>query len=269
MAETGETRYAVRAVMRVLDIFDLLKGSLEGATLADVVEATSLPKSSAFRYLATLEARRYVERDPETGTYQLGLAFFPVEGRHLEAYADYLQPYLDEIRERYDETVNLGILKNGLVTYVALAESRQPMRFSTPIGKRNTIHSTALGKAMAARMTEDDVRRILGITGMAKKTSRTITTPDAYISALAEVRRRGYAVDNAEDSEGCRCVGVAIAGGPFPAAMSLSAPTVRLSMKEVPAVGEFMSRIAERATAGLAGGGSPYSLNWNDSPGGD
>lgn len=250
--DTGDTPYSVRAVMRVLDIFDLLKTSIAGATLTDVVRTTGLPKSSAFRYLATLEARRYVERDAESGTYQLGLAFFPVEGRHLEAYADFVRPQLEELRDRYDETVNLGILKNGHITYVDVAEGHQPMRFHTPIGKRGSIHSTALGKAIAAQMPEDEVRRILGVTGMPAKTDRTITQPDEYVAGLAEVRRRGYAIDNGEDDVGCRCIGVAIDDGPFPAAISLSAPSARVSMKDVPEIAAVMMDVAERLSRGPA-----------------
>jgi IclR family acetate operon transcriptional repressor len=249
--DTSDTPYSVRAVMRVLDIFDLLKTSIAGATLTDVVNATGLPKSSAFRYLATLEARRYVERDANSGTYQLGLAFFPVEGRHLEAYADFVRPHLEELRDRYDETVNLGILKNGHITYIDVAESRQPMRFHTPIGKRGSIHSTALGKAISSQRPEDEIRRILQAAGMPAKTDRTITNPDEFVTGLAEVRRRGYAVDNGEDNEGCRCIGVPIADGPFPAAISLSAPSARLAMKDVPEIAGVMMKIAGGLSRGL------------------
>ncbi|HEX6231762.1 MAG TPA: helix-turn-helix domain-containing protein, partial [Jiangellaceae bacterium] len=79
--------YSVRAVERVVDILDVLHEAVGGATLAEVAQATGLPKASAFRYLSTLEARGYVERVSRTGAYQLGMAFVSSHGRQLDALA--------------------------------------------------------------------------------------------------------------------------------------------------------------------------------------
>src|SRR6266511_723637 len=66
--DVGRTNYSIRAVHRVCEILDLLQQAPRGAALLDVARATRLPKSSAFRYLATLERRRYVDRDPVPAT---------------------------------------------------------------------------------------------------------------------------------------------------------------------------------------------------------
>jgi IclR family transcriptional regulator, acetate operon repressor len=64
---------------------------------------------------------------------------------------------------------------------------------------------------------------------MAAVTPRTITNPVEYLRQLATVRGSGYALDNGENEEHGGCVAVAIAGTDVPAAISLSAPTARLS----------------------------------------
>lgn len=76
--------YTVRAVDRVCAILNLVQQRIEGISLVDVAQATQLPKSSAFRYLWTLENHRYVERDNVTGMYKLGLTFAGMQSRHLE-----------------------------------------------------------------------------------------------------------------------------------------------------------------------------------------
>ena len=89
MKQTAESAasYPIRAVERVCDILDVLQRSRDGASLSDVAEVTALPKSSAYRYLSALEARRYVERDAANSLYRLGLAFRPQRShqahRHL------------------------------------------------------------------------------------------------------------------------------------------------------------------------------------------
>jgi IclR family acetate operon transcriptional repressor len=68
------SQYAIRAVERVCDLLDLIQDSPEGVTLADAYELLSLPKPTLVRYLSTLQARRWGERD-EAGVYRPGRAF--------------------------------------------------------------------------------------------------------------------------------------------------------------------------------------------------
>ncbi len=241
---TTDGGYSVRAAERVLDILDVLQNAPEGISLAAVASGTQLPKSSVFRYLATLEARGYVERVDGEGNYRLGLAFLPLRARHVDRLAARARPLLEELSIRFQETVNLGVLDRTRVEYVEIVESPLTMRLAARRGDRDPIHSTALGKAIAAQLREDDVRRILDAEGMPRLTSKTITDADAYIAALEQVRTRGYAVDGGENEEDARCVAVAIALTPVPAAISLSAPAVRFSLDRVDEVAAALLRTA-------------------------
>ena len=76
--------HPIRSVDRVCDVLDTLANSPTGATLGEVAEATSLPKSSAFRYLTALAARHYVERDADAVVFRLGPAFRPQHTRRMD-----------------------------------------------------------------------------------------------------------------------------------------------------------------------------------------
>jgi IclR family acetate operon transcriptional repressor len=245
--------YEVRAVQRVLDILDSLHQSADGLSLAGVARATGLPRSSAFRYLATLEGRGYVEREPGRGRYRLGLSFLPLRVRRVEVLAARARPYLEELRARFKETINLGVLDGAVIAYVEMLESPQAVRFSARAGDGDPIHSTALGKAIAAQLTEDEVRRILAVAGMARRTSRTIIDPDEFLRELERVRARGYAVDDRENEDEGRCVAVALPAGRIPAAISLSAPAARFSFARAEDVAPALNRAATRLAAELEG----------------
>src|SRR5690349_8314484 len=92
----GQKDYSIRAVQRVCDLLDLLQREPEGVSLVRAAEVTQLPKSSVFRYLATLEARRYVERDDENSVYHIGLALLPLQARQLDVVTHRARPYLEE-----------------------------------------------------------------------------------------------------------------------------------------------------------------------------
>jgi IclR family transcriptional regulator, acetate operon repressor len=242
---SGETTtsYSIRAVDRVVDLLDLLRERSHGATLAEIATAAGLPRSSAFRYLATLEARGYVERDGTGAVYRLGSVFGARSRWDVAAAA---RPLLEELRDRFGETINLGVLDGTVVAYLEIVESPMAIRFAARPGDRNTIHSTALGKALAAQLGDDEVRRILAAEGMEPVTPRTITDPERYLRDLADVRRQGYALDDGENEEGGGCVAVALRGANVPLAISLSAPASRLSPDRVAEVASALRESAGR-----------------------
>lgn len=243
MAQDGESRdgaYSIRAVQRVCSILDLIQEKPESFTLTQVAEVTQLPKSSAYRYLTTLESRRYVMRDPLSGTFRIGPAFLPLQSRQLSALADRVRPYLKQLRDEFSETVNLGILDGYRVSYVEIVESPHGVRLAARQGDRDHLHCTALGKAIASGLDESRVKTILDAEGMPRRTATTITDVSAYLEQLRDVRDRGYAVDDCENEPDGRCVAVRLAGVGLPAAISISAPTTRLTRDDVPAAAEAL-----------------------------
>lgn len=256
---TEERTYSVRAVERVCSILNLLQQSVDGVSLLDVAGTTDLPKSSAFRYLWTLEAHRYVERDPETGLYRLGLGFLGMESRQLEVLRERTRPWLEKLRDELVESVNLGILDGDSVIYLDIVESRRGVRLAARRGDRDPIHSTALGKAIAAHFAESRVREILEHVGMPRRTDNTITDVDDYLAELAKVRRVGYAVDNGENEIDGRCVAVSIPGTRLPAALSMSAPAARFPVQQVEAVAKVLRDVASQITADTVPPTSPHT----------
>jgi IclR family acetate operon transcriptional repressor len=247
-----ESGYSIRAVQRVCDLLDLLQQEPDGITLVRAAEFTTLPKSSAFRYLATLEERRYVERDPETGAFRLGLALLPMQARQLDLLARRARPHLERLQAEFHETANLGLLDGHRVAYLDIVESTHAMRLAARPGDRDALHATALGKAIAAQLPVEQVRAILKAAGMPRHTERTITTQRAYLDALEDVRSAGYALDDGENEIGARCVAVAVPGSKPPLAISISAPAARLDHDRVLTVAERLKQAAETLAADLA-----------------
>lgn len=248
---SGERPYAVRAVDRVLDLLEVLRSHPGGATLAELAAATGLPKSSAFRYLATLEGRGYVERTGSDGYYRLGMALLSPHARQVETLVVRARPVLEGLRDRFEETVNLGVLDGSRVIYLEIVETHRGMRFAARKGDREPLHSTALGKAIASVLSEERVRTMLGSEGMPQRTARTITDPERFLEEVARVRERGYALDDRENEEDGRCVAVPVRGVTLPTAISLSAPAARFSLEDAETAAAALAEAARRI------GGSP------------
>jgi IclR family acetate operon transcriptional repressor len=249
--DDGRTGYSIRAVHRVCEILDLLQQAPRGAALPDVAKATRLPKSSAFRYLTTLEARRYVERDPVTGSYRAGSAFLPLRAHEPELLARRARPHMERIRDQLEETINLGMLEGNRIIYLEIVESHRSMRLAARRGDRHPLHATALGKAIAAHLPERRVRAILEAEGMVRLTPHTLTTLDAYQAELAATRERGYALDDGEQEIDGRSVAVPVLGANLPAAISYSAPATRFPLERAEEVAAMLHEIATEVAGEL------------------
>lgn len=249
----GGNTYSIRAVQRVCVILDLIQENPDGFSLSEVAEATGMPKSSAFRYLATLEERRYVQRAPLNGLFQIGPAFLPLQSHQLSVLADRARPHLWRLRDRFEETLNLGMLDGNRISYLEIVESPKSVRLAARPGDRDPLHCTALGKVIASMLDPERVRAILQAEGMPARTTTTITDLDTYMRVLERVRRNGYAVDDRENEEDGRCVAVALSSIGLPTSISLSAPASRFSMSQVPNVAEALRDAASLLTKEITG----------------
>jgi len=230
--------YGVRAVERTLDILSILARAPQGLLLGEVATKVGMPRSSVFRYLAVLESRQFVDRVGAGSAYRLGSAFLRFEEPMLSTLVAMARGPLERLRDQFGETVNLGALVGGRVVYLEVLESPRAVRLSARRGDREFIHSSALGKAVCAKLPDEDVRTLLSLEGMPQLTAATITDPDLLLKELSTVRQRGYATDMGESEEGAFCIAVSIdvATAPTQAAISYSCPITRFSEAEVPQI---------------------------------
>jgi IclR family transcriptional regulator, acetate operon repressor len=251
MASAPETTEAdspsLRAVERVCDILDLLQENPEGLSLTDIAERTQLPKSTAYRYLVALERRNYIDRDDNM--MRLGFAFRPRSGRDIEQFLVEARPLLLRLRDETGETINLGLLDGGRHRHSVVVESEHIMRLAAREGEHGMLHSTAIGKVLAAGMDPEAVRTILLSEGMPRLTEWTITDADEYLAELDRVRENGYALDDCENQDGGRCIAVEVEGLPVRCGLSISAPTNRFPVRRVTEFAERLHAAAAELTA--------------------
>src|SRR6185312_10716041 len=128
--EMDKQRYIVGPVAKALLVLDAVAEGEDGVRLSHVSARTGLPKTTAFRYLCTLEAAGYVDCDPAAELYRAGARLHALgraadPAKRLRATA---LPIMTELRDRFDETVNLGVLRGGNIVYVEIVECRRRLR---------------------------------------------------------------------------------------------------------------------------------------------
>lgn len=117
--------------MGVLDKAVAILAALEGApaTLTELMERTGLPRATAHRLAAALEAHRLVERDP-AGRFRLGgrlaeMGWAAGTGRH-RSLAEVATPVLARLRDQTGESAQLYVRSGDGDTRVCVAALESP-----------------------------------------------------------------------------------------------------------------------------------------------
>ena len=222
----------------------LAEGSL---TVVQLSKRTGVSKPGVYRILKTLDKGGFVVRDAIRKEYSLGPAFIGL-GRATHSSSGLIRavrPSLREIHEKYNETVNLGVLSHGRIIYLDTIESRQRLRVTVPITMQDNFHATALGKAILSAMPDDLALETINETALSKRTKNTLVTLEELLAATKKGKELGYAIDNEEDEIGFRCVAAPILNSKnFPvAAISVTAPTSRLSAEDFVEIGNHLKKV--------------------------
>ncbi|MBI2158330.1 MAG: IclR family transcriptional regulator [Candidatus Rokubacteria bacterium] len=155
-------------------------------------------------------------------------------------------PILQALADETDELVQLAVVEDGEVLFVAKAEGPgQQIRMLPLVGLVAPAHATASGKIWLAHLPEAEALAVLARQGLRRLTPRTITSRGKLLAQLREVRARGYAIVDEELVEGGRAVAAPIlVGGRVVGAVAVSGPTFRLSLAKLHRIAPRLRRAA-------------------------
>ena len=235
----------VQSVDRVFGLLEHLADGGGSLSLSELAVRSHLPMPTIHRQIRSLVNQGYV-RQETSKRYALGPRLIRLGESASRMLGSWAMPYLVELVDTYGETTNMAMLEGDACVYVAQVPSPRAMRMFTEVGRFVMPHCTGVGKAILSTLPDPDVRALLARTGMPPRTEHTITSPDVMIAALGAVRKQGYAVDDGEQELGVRCVAVPIRGLPFRAALSVSGPSSRVTVEQVPLIAPDIQAAANR-----------------------
>lgn len=202
-----------KSASRTIEILEYLSACQYTPNLTEISQALSIPKSSCFEIIQTLINYQAIEvADEFQKTYRVGIKIFQI-GSSILSQSDLYSVAHNEISElskKLNETVYLAIQKNGKIVYIDKVEGNQPIRSTCIIGSTNYMHITGLGKALLACYSQEKVDEIIECNSLIGKTQFSITDKDILMKDLAEIRKRGYAIDDKESMELIKCVAAPI-----------------------------------------------------------
>ncbi len=200
--------------------------------VSELSRKLGVAKSTVHRLAQTLVADGMLEQNTENEKYRLGIALFGLGAlvrRRMNLSSEARQD-LFKLRQATGETVQLAILDGADIMFVYNLESTQAIRVNSDIGVRKPAVCTASGRAILAFQPSERVAELL--CGEVKaRTPKTITDPARLMALLADVRAKGYAIEDEESEVGMRAIAAPVraAGGGVVGSVSVAGPMQRLS----------------------------------------
>jgi DNA-binding IclR family transcriptional regulator len=228
-AESGSNQ-SVEKALGVLRVFTAGRAELR---VSDVAKAAELTLSTASRLLATLEAAGFVDRDPVSGLYRLGLDMVSLGGAVLNNHPVHREArqIAQNLAAELGLGANVAVRRADQLFYLLNFEGRQAPRSFVLTGQRNPLHATGLGKALLSGLTAEERRTLL--TSLTPYTNRTLTSHEALDAELAKCTARGYFTEVEELAHGRACVAAAIrdSSGAVIAGLSVSGPLSAIDLQ--------------------------------------
>jgi len=230
-ATQARTEDTTRSPLRTVQILHELALNPSGTSLADLSVRLSLPKTSLFRLLKSLEAGDYVVAGNAMytlGTAALKLGAAIVRNREFPNCA---LPVMHSVSERCGETIILGTLADNRaeVLYAEVIDATNPLRFISKAGSTSPLYGSASGQVILAHMQAKELAAYLKTVKLVRHAPGTIQTVAELRRRLDEIRETGVSFSLEGLVEGVFSVAAPVvdANGVVSAGLSISTPSTR------------------------------------------
>lgn len=204
----------VQSVNRALSIMDLFTRESLRLGITEISKSLGLSKPTVHALVSTLVNQGYLQQDPSTKKYGLGLKIYElgfVISGSLEINRKGVGPAY-QLAKQSGLVARIGIWDMESILLTVNIEHRSHLFFSTQIGPRIPAYCTGVGKAVLAFLKPEEINSYLNKIKLESYTPHTITKKGPFLKDMEATRERGYSIDREETVLGLACIGAPIFG---------------------------------------------------------
>lgn len=185
----------IQSVVMTGQIIEALAAAGEPMRLTALANQLGEPKAKMHRHLSTLKHLGFVDQDPKTETYRLGLKLVHIGQAATDQFdlRRLSEPYMTRLRDLTQQTIVLSTPANGDAIIGAVVDSPSMVSISVRLGYRLPAHASAQGRLTLAFSPAAMQQRVLS-RKLQSFTPRTLTDPAKLRARLAQVRTQLYDV---------------------------------------------------------------------------
>ncbi|WP_210528968.1 IclR family transcriptional regulator [Rubellimicrobium arenae] len=256
-----------RSLRRAIAMVELLHERGKPLSVAEMVEALGIPKSTAYELVGVLTKAGWLAPAGGGARLALGRRLHEI-GQGYGQESDLLREggrVVRALRDETGDTVQLSVLDGDLMMVLLKEEGLRALRIVSQAGSRVPVNWAAAGRLLVSDLDDAALVRLLSATVAPSPTGRAETDVARLVQEIRAVRARGYATElgQANEHAGCVAAPVVDAQGRCVAALSVAAPEQRLQPPHLQTLVEAVIRSAadlSQAIARTAGASEPPAL---------
>jgi len=233
-----ENFYLSSSIQKALIIIECVGKSSKLLKASEIASLTHLERATAFRILAYLTSLGYIFKNTTTKHYSLGHKIFEFGDKSdfLKTLSTYSINYLQNLSRETELITYLAVLEGPHIMYCDKVEPTGDTSAPRAFRMRLDAHSCALGKAMLAYKSYEELKEIYKSYDLHKHTKNTITSFEKLYNELRKVKRDGYSINLAETFDYVYGVGASILDSKNRsiAAIALSGTRSVINIKTIP-----------------------------------
>jgi len=235
--------------LRTMLILEAVGTQTETMTAAEVGRMIGLPKQTVHRLCNTLVDEGFLVRTRDGGLTPGRRTRLMASGT-LHASSSHIARHqiLKQLAEEVGETVNFVVPEDAGMSYKDRVETDWPFRIQLPVGTHVPFHCTASGKTFLSSRRKSERQQLVHALELTASTGNTLATPDALLTELNKIARRGYAIDNEEFIEGMVAIAVPVRDtqGRYLASIGVHGPVQRFSVKDADKLAPIVHKASEQ-----------------------
>jgi IclR family transcriptional regulator, KDG regulon repressor len=215
--------YSIQSVDNALDVLEALCEEEDEVRISHLSEKLGMNKTSVFRLMATFENRGYVEKEPVSGRYRLGVSAYEMGQKFLSRMGllRKARPVMEQLGRLCDEAIYLAIRRQDEVLFLDMVDTGRRVKVISLLGKRYPLSSISAGRIILAYLPQDEFASNKG------------ASPSACLAAeeLQRLRGNGFCRDSGIPGEGIVSISVPLlrAGAAVSGALCMVVPEYRMT----------------------------------------
>jgi DNA-binding IclR family transcriptional regulator len=199
---------ALPDAVAILRCFSAEENALSHGAL---VSKTRLPKSTVSRLLGLMKDEGLLSYEAETRSYRPGVLLFQLGQlyRARNGLLNLIERELTRFAETIGHTAYIAVRDGTEQIVLRTVPGKNPLRVINAVGERSPIHATSNGRALLARLSTAEIRKIFpgALPAVSPNVPRSL---DELLPRLARIRHNGISEASNETLAGVASLGIAI-----------------------------------------------------------
>ncbi len=229
MQVRSKETYCIHSVENALALLEALCEEGEEVSLSGLSHRLGMTKASLFRLLATFENHGYVEREPGSRKYRLGMAAYEM-GQKFLSHMGLLRkarPVMEHLARELNEAAYLAVRRGDEILFLDMVDSAQQIKIASLVGRRFPVETTAVGRIFLAF---DPPHHLIS-----PNLQRKLVLPLSISEEASRIHQTGFCIDHSSVGEQITCVATALfrGAGEVAGVLALLGPEFRMGRERI------------------------------------